>query len=68
LENVFSGQLLQILAPAFEKVPTEHIEHEDDDIDAYWPSRQAAVTAERPVVAQYEPEGHAVHELDPVDA
>jgi len=22
------------------------------------------VTAERPVVAQYEPEGHAVHELE----
>ena len=33
----------------------------------YDPAAQAPVTAERPVAAQYDPAGQAVHEVDPVE-
>jgi len=44
------------------------LEHTVDDAAEYFPTAQAPVTALRPVVAQYDPAGHAVHVLDPVEA
>jgi len=44
------------------------LKHTVDDTAEYFPAAQAPVTALRPLVAQYEPPGHAVHVLDPVEA
>jgi hypothetical protein len=47
--------------------PAKQLEHADEDATEYKPAAQTPVTALKPVVAQYDPEGHAVHELEPVD-
>jgi len=40
----------------------------DADAAEYWPAGQTAVTADRPVVAQYDPAVHVAQEVDPVEA
>ena len=42
--------------------------HALDDTTAYLPAVHAPLTAESPVVAQYDPAEHAVHALNPADA
>ncbi len=37
------------------------------EVVEYAPDEQVPVTAERPVVAQYDPAGHAVQAVDPVE-
>jgi hypothetical protein len=59
-------QLVQVDADAAEYVATRQDEHADEDDAEYVPAAQTPVTAERPVVAQYDPPGHAVHALEPV--
>jgi len=44
------------------------LEHTLADAAEYFPAPQAPVSALRPVVAQYDPPGHAVHVVDPVEA
>ena len=51
--------------------PAGHAEHWDDDerpvVDEKRPAGQPPVTAERPVVAQYDPAEQASHPLEPVE-
>lgn len=49
-------------------VPDEQPEQTVDDASEYEPVEQAPVTAERPVLAQKEPAGHAVHAVAPTEA
>ncbi len=42
--------------------------HALDEEAEYLPALQMPVTAERPVVAQYDPPGHVVHAVDPTVA
>ena len=42
--------------------------HVLDEALEYLPVAHAPVMADRPVVAQYDPAGHAVHSLNPADA
>ena len=58
-------QLVQLDADAAEYVATTHDEHVDDDAAAKDPAAHIPVTADRPVVAQYDPAGQAEHELEP---
>jgi len=51
-----------------EYVPDEQLEQAVEEAAEYEPATQEPVTAVRPVVAQYDPLGHAVHVVDPVDA
>jgi hypothetical protein len=59
-------QLVQVDADSAEYDATRQVEHEDEDAAEYVPAMHAPVTAERPVVAQYEPAGHVKQEVDPV--
>jgi len=45
-----------------------HEVHEVEEAGEYLPNAQAPVTAERPVVAQYEPAGHSTKAVEPVVA
>ena len=47
--------------------PTRQLEHTVADEAEYDPEEQLPVTAERFVVAQYDPPGHAVQVMDPVE-
>ena len=49
------------------KRPAKQAEQIVDDAAAYFPGTQVPVTEERPSVAQNDPEGHSVHEPDPVE-
>ena len=59
------AQLVQLDADAAEYVATRHDEQVDEDIEANVPAAHTPVTADRPVVAQYDPAGQAEHELEP---
>ena len=50
------------------KVPAKQLVQIEDDAIEYFPTMQIPVTAERPVVAQYDPAEHAVHAVEPVVA
>jgi len=50
------------------KVPAAQLEHADDEAKEKVPVAHIPVTAVRPVVAQYDPPGQAVHAVDPVEA
>ena len=57
-------QLEQVVDDAeAENFPTKHEEQTVADVAEYVPAAQLSVTAVSPVVAQYEPEGQALHEL-----
>ena len=49
-------------------VPARQLEQTEDDSIENEPAVQTPVTAVKPVVAQYDPPGQAVHALDPVEA
>ncbi len=66
--KVPAKQFAQLDADADEYVPTRQEEHVVADAIAYLPATQAPVTAERPVVAQYDPAEQDTHEVEPVDA
>ena len=59
---------MQVEAEAAEYVPTRQLEQTDAEATAYLPATQAPVVVDRPVVAQYEPAGDDVHEVEPVEA
>ena len=50
------------------KVPKRHAEHTIAEEDEYAPVAQTPVTADNPVVAQYDPAVHVVQEVDPCEA
>ena len=47
-------------------VPARQLEHTVAEAAEYFPATQDPVTAVRPVVAQFEPEGHEVQLVEPV--
>lgn len=51
-----------------ENLPTEQLVQKDEDATEYEPPVHAPVTAERPVVSQYEPAMHDEHVIVPVVA
>jgi len=50
------------------KVPTGQDEQTDAEVPEYVPAAQMPVTADNPVVAQYDPAVQALHTLSPADA
>ena len=48
--------------------PARQLEHTVEEATEYFPFVQTPLTADRPVVAQYEPAGHAVHVEELVEA
>jgi len=62
-------QLEQVVDDAkAENFPTKHVEQTVADAAEYAPAAQLSVTADRPIVAQYDPAVQALHALNPVDA
>jgi len=59
---------VQVEAPALEVVPELQVEQTVAEAAEYVPAAQAPVTAVSLVVAQYDPSGHEVHVVDPIDA
>ena len=60
---------MQALEPVLAtKVPDAQLVQTVDELIEYVPTTQVPVTADRPVVAQYDPEGQAEQAVDPVDA
>jgi len=51
-----------------ENLPLAQLVQNHAETCEYLPAAQPPVTAVRPVVAQYDPLGHEVHEVDPVEA
>jgi len=67
--NVPARQLEQLVE--YEDVeydPAKQLEQTEDEATEYKPAAQAPVTDVSPVDAQYEPAGHVVHDMEPVDA
>ena len=59
----------QALNPAdAAKVPIKQDEQTEADAAEYFPATQLPLTADSPVVAQYDPAEHAVQALNPADA
>ena len=64
-----AGQALQLDDPAVGwNNPAEHLMHALDDETEYFPPVQIPVTEERADEAQYDPAGHATHDVDPAEA
>ena len=58
-----AAQSVQLETAPAEIVPAaQSLQAEAADAE-YWPGAQLAVLSVRPVVEQYDPAGHAVHEL-----
>jgi len=67
--NVPARQFEQLVEEADDEyVPDKQLEHIEEEATEYQPAAQAPVTAVSPVVAQYDPLGHAAQVVDPVDA
>ena len=67
--NLPLAQLEQALNPVdAAKVPARQVEHAVAETAEYFPVAQTPVTAESPVVAQYDPAVHALHTLSPAVA
>jgi hypothetical protein len=52
---------------SFMKRPAIQAEQTVDDDAVYFPGKHSPVTAERPTVAQNDPDGHSVHDPAPVE-
>ena len=64
-----AGQAEQTVDPVLVvKVPVAQLIQTEDEAIEYFPTAQVPVTAERPEVEQYDPEGQAEQTVDPVDA